>query len=76
MTRVDRCVCFDVSFAELKTHADRTGCDLDGLTARFGCGRGCALCVPYIRRMLRTGRTSFEVFPPQEEEDAGRRTPK
>ena len=72
MTRVDRCVCFEVSFGELKTYADRTGCGLDGLTARFGCGRGCALCVPYIRRMLETGRTSFDLLPPKEDDDAGR----
>ena len=64
MTRVDRCVCFDVSFRELKAFADESGCDLEGLTARFGCGHGCALCVPYIQRMLETGRTSFDLIPP------------
>ncbi len=72
MTRVDRCVCFDVSLGELKAYADQTGCGLDGLTARFGCGRGCAMCVPYIQRMLETGRTSFDLLPPKEDDDAGR----
>ncbi len=64
MTRVDRCVCFDVSFRELKAYVDETGCDREGLTARFGCGRGCAMCVPYIERMLETGRTSFDLIAP------------
>ncbi len=62
--RVDRCVCFDVTFGELEAYARETGCDLDGLSARFGCGRGCGLCIPYIRRMLETGETSFELIPP------------
>ncbi len=65
--KVDRCVCFEVSFRTLKTYADRTGCDLDGLTARYRCGRGCALCVPYIRKMLETGKTSFDLRPLSEE---------
>ena len=56
---ITRCVCFDVTFATLKVYADKHGCGLDELTKRFGCGRGCALCVPYIRRILLTGETSF-----------------
>ena len=34
--------------------------DLDGLTACFGCG----LYIPYIRKMLETGRTAFPLIPP------------
>ena len=56
---VDRCVCFNVSFAQLKEFAQAHACGLEGLRERFGCGRGCALCVPYIERMLRTGQTMF-----------------
>ncbi len=64
--QVDRCVCFEVRFETLKAYADRHGSDLDALTAHFGCGRGCGLCVPYIRQMLETGRTSFDLLPPQD----------
>lgn len=63
---VDRCVCFDVGFATLKAYARAHRCGLEGLTARFGCGRGCGLCVPYIRRMLETGETSIRLIPPAE----------
>ena len=56
---VDRCVCFNVTLAELKSWAQRHGCGLEGLRVRFGCGRGCAMCVPYIQAMLATGQTEF-----------------
>lgn len=64
---IDRCICFDVSFAQLKEYAREHGCGLDELRARFGCGRGCALCLPYINAMLATGQTSF---PPDWKPDA------
>lgn len=59
---VDRCVCHDVTFAELRALAMRTGVDLDGLSARTGCGTGCGCCLPYIRLMLRTGDVDFPVL--------------
>ena len=68
-SKVDRCVCFNVGFVEMREYlSQRPG--LTGETAlpvlgdRFGCGRGCALCVPYIRAMLATGRTAFAVDDP------------
>jgi bacterioferritin-associated ferredoxin len=33
--------------------------DLLQLMAETGCGAGCGLCRPYLRRMLRTGETEF-----------------
>lgn len=65
---VDRCVCHDVSFAELKRLAQDAGADIDELGRRTGCGTGCGMCVPYIREMLRTGRTRFAVMPTRERE--------
>lgn len=57
---VDRCVCFNITFAELKKYAQtRPDCGIDDLRERFGCTRGCALCLPYIQAMLATGRTEF-----------------
>lgn len=58
---VTRCVCFDVPFTTLKDDADATGAGLYELQRRHAAGRGCGLCVPYIRRMLETGETAFTV---------------
>jgi bacterioferritin-associated ferredoxin len=58
---ITRCVCHDVTFARLRRYADEhEGVDMDALQRAFGCGSGCGLCVPYVRAMLRTGRTSFD----------------
>jgi bacterioferritin-associated ferredoxin len=35
------------------------GLSLTQLEDRFGCGTGCGLCRPYVRRALRTGVTVF-----------------
>lgn len=56
---VDRCVCFDVTFARLKAFADEHGGGIEKIHEQFGCGKGCALCIPYVKAMLRTGQTSF-----------------
>ena len=62
---VDRCVCANVTLAEMKTIAGaHPGADLEFLRQRVGCARGCSLCVPYIRAMLATGRTTFAVDDP------------
>jgi len=63
--RIDRCVCYSRSFAELKTIADASGStDLVALqsAARLRCrdfGGKCKLCHPYVKAMLRTGQTVF-----------------
>lgn len=59
---VTRCVCHDVTFAELKALTPEVGADLDALATRTGCGTGCGTCIPYIQLMLRTGRTEFPVL--------------
>jgi len=59
---VDRCVCRDVTFAELLRIRDQTGADLDALQRRTGCGTVCGLCIPYIRAALRTGCTRLPVL--------------
>lgn len=59
MLQIERCVCVNVSFAELLESSRAEGLDQEGLERRFGCCRGCGLCAPYVRRMLRTGETCF-----------------
>jgi bacterioferritin-associated ferredoxin len=57
---INRCICFNIPFTELKEYAQHRECGMEKLREHFGCGRGCALCVPYIKAMLETGQTSFE----------------
>ena len=57
---IERCYCFGKTFAHLKAVADV--CGADSVEALQGCvtfGQQCRLCHPYVRRMLRTGETTF-----------------
>ena len=63
MAVVDRCICYNRTFAELKTIALRLGNDLERLSRETGCCDGCGLCRPYIERMLRTGEKTFPLEP-------------
>ena len=57
---VDRCVCFDRSFADLLRVADATGATtLEALQEETDFGLACRICNPYVRRMLRTRETTF-----------------
>ena len=57
---IDRCYCYDQTFADLKTVADETGADsIEALQADVTFGENCQLCHPYVRRMLDTGQTVF-----------------
>jgi bacterioferritin-associated ferredoxin len=56
---VAMCVCRRVPFATLLPLARAGGWGLDELAAATGCGAGCGLCRPYLRRMLATGETEF-----------------
>ena len=47
------------SFASLLPLARAADWGLDELVAATGCGAGCGLCRPYLRRMLATGETEF-----------------
>ena len=58
--RIARCLCFGRPFAELADVAAATGAaTVAELQAHALFGRKCALCHPYVRRMLRTGQTAF-----------------
>lgn len=59
---VTRCVCFDISFAQLKKVANTNDVhDLEALQQCVEFGQKCGLCHPYVQRMLRTGETEFDV---------------
>lgn len=63
---VDRCICHNVTFSELKKLADSGMRDIDELSKRTGCGTGCGMCIPYIRVMLKTGITDLPVLTSQQ----------
>lgn len=58
--RIDRCICSKVPFSELKEVAERCGAStLEQLQQVREFGVNCRLCHPYVRCMLRDGRTVF-----------------
>jgi bacterioferritin-associated ferredoxin len=60
---VDRCVCSDRTFAEMKTVIDTYELSsVDQLRGYMEFGKNCALCVPYIRRVFATGKTEFDII--------------
>ncbi len=56
---VDRCVCHNRCFDELKALAHAEGLGFEALCERTRCSTGCGMCGPYVRLMLATGRTRF-----------------
>lgn len=59
---VSRCVCSDISFAELLAmHRDR-GLSLEELKDVTDCCNGCTACEPYVALTLETGRTDHDVL--------------
>jgi hypothetical protein len=58
---VDRCVCFDKKFSEMKLTAEKNNIkDINELKKYFLFGENCRLCIPYVELMLNTGKTEFE----------------
>jgi bacterioferritin-associated ferredoxin len=64
---VSRCICRNLSFTDLLPRARAAGWGLLDLMSETGAGAQCGLCRPYLRRMLRTGETSFsELLSPED----------
>ena len=59
---VTRCICFDVTFADIMRIAQENGGNLGAAHKITGCGARCGLCVPYIRYMAQTGETEMPVM--------------
>lgn len=67
--RVDRCVCRSTTFVRLKDAADRSNSTtVDQLHEHASFGTDCGTCLPYVRRMLRTGETVFHEIITEEDE--------
>lgn len=61
---VIRCVCFNKKFTELKKIAEKHNVrTIEELQEYVVFGKNCQRCHPYIKLMLETGQTVFEVLP-------------
>lgn len=57
---IDRCICFNRTFAELKATSREVGATtVEELAEHATFGQRCKLCRPYVEEMLRTGETEF-----------------
>lgn len=61
---VSRCVCKNVSFAQLIELHERTGADFDTLAKDTGCGSACGMCADYAKAAIVTKRASLPVSTP------------
>lgn len=66
---IDRCYCMEVTFESLKALAAEVGPSIDELSRLTQCCTACGLCRPYIRVMLKTGRTQLPVLSSREVEE-------
>lgn len=68
---IDRCYCFQRTFAALKEVAETEGANtIEALQEHVTFGKNCQLCHPYVRRMLRTGEVAFGRVLTEEDEPA------
>lgn len=60
---ITRCVCFSKRFTELKKVAEKhSATSLEELQQYVKFGLNCQRCHPYVKQMLRSGETVFEVL--------------
>lgn len=72
--QIDRCLCFNQSFAALKAQSQAHGAHTLAALQEVVCfGQKCRLCHPYVRRMLQTGETVFMNFARTRRRQAPRR---
>lgn len=63
MPIVDRCICHQITFEEIKKIAKSKGLStIEQLQREKISSTNCRLCKPYIERMLETGETSFNLI--------------
>ena len=60
---VDRCICGGVSFARIREAARVMGGDPRVFAQATGFGRGCGLCLSYVRESLRNGTDRIALTP-------------
>lgn len=69
--RIDRCICYGRTFADLVNRAQEHGIEnAEALQEVEPFGLNCRLCLPYMRHALRTGETVFHRVLDEDEFDA------
>ncbi len=59
---VARCICSDISFADMKKIAEEQQItSVEELREQDICCNNCLMCEPYVEMVLETGRTEFEL---------------
>lgn len=57
----DRCLCSGLTFKQIKAYAaDADTTSIKRLKRELEMGMYCSACVPYLKEMFKTGRTSFK----------------
>ncbi len=59
--KIDRCVCFNVSFKDILEEHRSTNKPIDDIKISMPCCTKCKLCSPYIKKMYETGITEFNI---------------
>lgn len=61
---IDRCVCFNVTFAEILERCKQEALDpslgVEKIADKVDCCKKCQFCRPYLAAALRTGKTVFD----------------
>ncbi len=67
---VTRCICFKKTFVELKAIAKKhNATSLEELQKFVRFGDNCKRCHPYVKLMLKTGQTEFELIASTDESE-------
>jgi len=60
---VTKCVCYDTTFEEMKEIMEKNNIGtIDELRKIKPVASNCKLCLPYINKMIETGKIKFEVI--------------
>lgn len=61
--KVTKCVCFDITFAEMKSvMKEKNISTIEELKEIKTFAENCKLCIPYIDEMIKTGKTEFKII--------------
>jgi len=59
---VDRCICHKITFSDIKKIADDNNFStIEELQRANISSTNCKLCEPYVKEMLKSGKTSFSI---------------